>query len=379
MIYLDYAATTPLDCEVEKAMQAFSRDNFANPSSSHHLGRVARTALEDARDRVASRLHAQSAEIIFTSGGTEADNLALFGVMHANKRAVKHIITTAFEHHAILSCCDRLQAEGIKVSYLLPDCSGRVSAAQVAEAMTDDTVMVSVMYANNEIGTIQPIADIGKLCRERNILLHCDAVQAAGDQSLHVEQLSVDLLALSAHKIYGPKGVGALYVRRGVRLQAMLFGGGQEHNRRAGSENVSGIIGFAQALDMVGDLSESNRLKTLRDQLIAGLLAIPDSRLNGGQIERLSNNVNVSFAGVPGEAFQQALDRAGISVSTGSACSAGNGQSSHVIRALGESLPKALEAVRFSLGRASCATDIEQTIAVSSKVVAQLRQRRSGR
>lgn len=377
LIYLDYAATTPLDSEVERAMQPFYQNIFANPSSVHSAGRAAKTAMEEAREGIAKKLHAQAAEIIFTSGGTEADNLAISGVMNANRPRGNHIITSAIEHHAILSCCERLAEEGVRVTYLPPDSDGRVSASQVAEAITPATVLVSVMYANNEIGSVQPIAEIGKLCRERKILFHCDAVQAAGALPLQVDELSIDLLSLSAHKIYGPKGVGLLYVRRGVRLQPLLLGGGQEQQQRAGSENVAGIIGFAKALEIAGDKQETGQITALREQLIDGLLAIPESSLNGSRSNRLAGNANISFSGIPGEALLRALDRVGIFVSTGSACSAGNGQASHVLRAMGQSLPHALEAVRFTLGRATSEADIVQTINDTSNIVKEIRQRRS--
>lgn len=375
MIYLDHAATTPLDPSVDEVMRPFGREIFGNPSSAHAAGRQARFAIDEARDRVADRLSARAAEIIFTSGGTEADNLALFGAARAMRARGRHIITTAIEHHAVLASCAALEREGFELSYLRPDRDGLLTAAQVAAAITPQTMLVSVMYANNEVGVVQPIAAIGRLCRERRLLFHCDAVQAAGELPLSVQEMQVDLLSLSAHKIYGPKGVGVLYVRAGTRLQPLCYGGGQEQERRPGTENVAGIIGLACALERAQDPTEIARQRRLRDTLIEGLSAIPGSRLHGSHAQRLSGNVNIGFAGVPGETLQLALDLEGIACSTGAACSAGAALPSHVLLAMGYSRAQAQEALRLTLGRGTSMEEIRQTIATITALVNGLRNR----
>jgi cysteine desulfurase len=266
-----------------------------------------------------------------------------------------------------------LEQEGFCVSYLLPDVNGFVSAEQVAATITPDTILVSVMYANNEVGSIQPVAEIGALCRARDIIFHCDAVQAASELPLQVEQLQVDLLTITAHKVYGPKGVGALYVRAGTRLQPLIHGGGQEFERRAGTENVTGIVGFACALELLDSAVETARIAALRDELLAGVLAIPDSRLHGSRQARLANNANIGFAGVAGETLLVALDLAGVAVSTGSACSAGAVETSHVLRAMGYPPTRAQEAIRFSLGRCTSEEEIQRTIEIVRRVVSRLR------
>lgn len=373
MIYLDYAATTPLDPRVDMAMQPFGRDIFGNPSSQHSAGRAARAALDTARDTVADLLGARAEEIIFTCGGTEADNFAIKGTARAMRARGNHIVTTAIEHHAVLVSCQALETEGFRVSYVAPDHDGRIDPQAIAEAITPETVLVSVMYANNEVGTIQPVVEIGSVCRERHIPFHVDAVQAAAELDLHVGRLNVDLLSMASHKVYGPKGVGALYVRAGTRLQPVMHGGGQEYERRAGTENVAGIVGFATALSLVQNDEEHARIGTLRDRLMAGLLAIPDSEVHGSRDHRLANNVNIGFAGVAGETLLVALDLEGIAISTGAACSAGAIEPSHVLRAMGYSLRQAQEAVRFTLGRFTTEQDIEHTIATVADVVARLR------
>ena len=375
MIYLDYAATTPLDERVEAAMCPFARANFANPSSQHTPGQHARAAIDRARDCVADQLGALPEEIVFTSGGTEADNLALMGAARGLRRRGNHLVTTAFEHAAVLESAQALEAEGFRVTLLAPDAAGLVSAAQVAAALTPETILVSVIYAHNEIGAIQPIAEIGQVCRAAGVTMHTDAIAAADELPLDVEALHVDLLSLAAHKFYGPKGVGALFVRRGVPLQRLQYGGHQEGDFRPGTEPVAGIVGLAAALALVRDSGEAARLRPLRDQLIDGLLAIPGSRLHGDRVHRLANNVNVGFDGVPGETLLVALDLAGIAVSTGAACAAGAVTPSHVIRALGHDPIRALEAVRLTLGRPTTAEDIAQTITAVTTAVARLRRK----
>ncbi len=355
-------------------MVPFAREAFGNPSSLHAAGRAARAALDAARDTVADWLGCAISEVIFTSGGTESDNLALKGAARALRSRGTHIITTAFEHHAVLESCAALAREGFQITYLSPDHDGLISSDQVAAALTAETILVSVMMANNEIGTIQPIAEIGRLCRARRVVFHTDAVQAAGELPPRARDLSVDLLTISAHKLYGPKGVGALYARSGTRLQPLLDGGGQEHERRAGTENVAGIVGFAEVVRHLPDTNEIIRLRTLRDRLLDGLLAIPDSRLHGSHARRLANNANVAFAGVAGETLVLALDLEGIAAGTGAACAAGAVEPSHVIQALGCDRIRAREAVRFSLGRGTTTEDIDHTIATVRRLVAHLRR-----
>ncbi|MHB0938600.1 MAG: cysteine desulfurase family protein [Armatimonadota bacterium] len=369
-IYLDYAATTPLDPRVEEAMRPFGRATFGNPSSLHAFGREARAALDTARDRIADLLGARAEEIIFTSGGTEADNLAVKGVARALKGRGAHIVTTAFEHHAVLEACQALEAEGFTISYLKPNADGLISPADVEQAITSETVLVSVMYANNEVGTVQPIAEIGRICRMLRVPFHTDAVQAAGELPMNVRDLQVDLMTLSAHKVYGPKGAGALYLRAGTRLRPLIDGGGQEHERRAGTENVAGLVGFATALEHAHTPAETARIIALREMLIDGLLQIPDSRLHGSRIQRLANNVNVGFAGVPGETLLLALDLAGIAVSTGAACAAGAVEPSHVLQSMGYSRIRAQEALRLTLGRYTTEAEIRAAIdAVAAQVI----------
>ena len=373
-IYLDYAATTPLDPRVEEAMQPFGRTTFGNPSSLHAFGRKARAALDAARDRVADLLGARAEEIVFTSGGTEADNLAVKGVARAMKGRGTHIVTTALEHHAVLEACQALEAEGFTVTYLKPNAEGLISPADVEQAIVPETVLVSVMYANNEVGTVQPIAEIGRLCRMLRVPFHTDAVQAAGELLLNVRELQVDLLTLSAHKVYGPKGAGALYVRSGTRLRPLIDGGGQEHERRAGTENVAGLVGFAAALELAREPEETARILALREMLIDGLLAVPDSRLHASCTQRLANNVNVGFAGVPGETLLLALDLAGIAVSTGAACAAGAVEPSHVLQSMGYSRIRAQESLRLTLGRYTTEAEVRAVIETVAAQVARLRR-----
>ena len=373
MIYLDYAATTPLDARIEAAMRPFGQALFANPNSPHTPGQQARAALDRARDSIAAVLGALPEEIVFTSGGTEADNLAIKGVARALRARGNHLITTAFEHHAVLESAAALEQEGFRVTLLAPDARGLVQAEQVADALTPETMLVSVMYANNEIGTIQPISEIGRLCRARGVIFHTDAVQAAEELPLAVEALQVDLLSLSAHKLYGPKGSGALFVRRGTPLQPLLHGGHQEYEHRAGTENVTGAIGLATGLALRMGEDEIARIRDLREQLIDGLLAIPGSRLHGDRTCRLANNVNVGFDGVPGETLMVALDLEGIAVSTGAACAAGAAAPSHVVRALGYTYVQSLEALRITLGTPTTSEEIMRTIAAITALVPKLR------
>jgi cysteine desulfurase len=377
-IYLDYAATTPLDPRVLEAMMPYLTEKFGNPNSIHAFGREARKAVDEAREKIAALLNCRPSELVFTSGGTESDNLALRGVAAAYRQKGNHIVTTAIEHHAVLHTCRALQDEGFEVTYLPVDEHGLVAPEQVAEAVTDRTILVSIMHANNEIGTIEPLADIVRAVKEKrpDILVHTDAVQTVGHIPVDVEALGVDLLSFAAHKFYGPKGVGGLFVRRGVKLVPQLTGGGQERNRRSGTENVAGIVGMAKALEIaVAEMpTEIPRLQTLRDELINGVLAqIPDSRLNGHPTQRLPHNANFSFFGVEGEALLLQLDLHGIAASSGSACTSGSLEPSHVLLALGLSHEWALGSLRLTLGRFTTRQHLERVLAVLPSIVEKLR------
>jgi cysteine desulfurase len=377
-IYLDYAATTPLDPRVLEAMMPYLTEKFGNPNSIHAFGREARKAVDEAREKIAALLNCRPSELVFTSGGTESDNLALRGVAAAYRQKGNHIVTTAIEHHAVLHTCRALQDEGFEVTYLPVDEHGLVTPEQVAEAITDRTILVSIMHANNEIGTIEPLADIVRAVKEKrpDVLVHTDAVQTVGHIPVDVEALGVDLLSFAAHKFYGPKGVGGLFVRRGVKLVPQLTGGGQERNRRSGTENVAGIVGMAKALEIaVAEMpTEIPRLQTLRDELINGVLAqIPDSRLNGHPTQRLPHNANFSFFGVEGEALLLQLDLHGIAASSGSACTSGSLEPSHVLLALGLSHEWALGSLRLTLGRFTTRQHLERVLAVLPSIVEKLR------
>jgi cysteine desulfurase len=377
-IYLDHAATTPLDPRVLDAMQPVLRECYGNPSSMHRAGRAALHALDEARDTVAGVLGARGREIIFTASGSEADNLALKGVALEQRQRGKgqHLIVSAIEHHAVLHAAEYLQREGFDLTLLPVDAAGQVRPDDLRAALRPDTVLVSVMYANNEIGTLQPIAELGGICREHGVPFHTDAVQAAGLLPLDVDALQVDLLTLAAHKFYGPKGVGALYVRRGTPLLPQLHGGGQERQRRAGTENVPAIAGLAAALRLAEErrADYAAHCATLRDRLIDGALSeIPGTRLNGHRTQRLPNNANLSFAGGDAESLLLLLDQEGIYVSSGSACTSGALDPSHVLLALGLSPEEAGSSVRFSVGRGTSAADIGRVLEVLPRVVAQIR------
>ena len=376
-IYLDHAATTPMRPEVLEAMMPFFRDQYGNPSSIYQTGRGAQKALDQARDKAAELIGANPREIVFTSGGSEADNLAIKGVAYALRSKGNHIITSAIEHHAVYHTCKYLEKNGFRLTVLPVDADGLVDPAAVASALTPDTILVSIMHANNEIGTIQPIAEIGEILRKRSILFHTDAVQTVGHIPVNVDQLGVDLLSLSAHKFYGPKGVGALYVRRGTRLDPLIHGGAQERNRRAGTENVAGIVGMTTALGLAMEEmeGEARRQQELRDMLIEGILRnIPHTRLNGHPKQRLPGNVNLCFEFIEGESLLLNLDMKGIAASSGSACTSGSLEPSHVLLALG--LPHAIAhgSLRLTLGRDTSVPDIQAVIDVLPGIVDKLRQ-----
>jgi cysteine desulfurase len=378
LIYLDHAATTAIDPQVLAAMLPYFSVRAGNPSSIHQLGRQALQALDDAREIVAHVLGATRKEIIFTGGGSEADNLAIKGVALAQRRRGKgqHIITTAIEHHAVLHAVEYLEHHGFEATILPVDARGLLDPAAVQAALRPDTVLVSVMYANNEIGTVQPIAAIGAICRERGVPFHSDAVQAPGSLPLDVHALNVDLMTLAAHKFYGPKGVGVLYARHGIPLWPQINGGGQERRRRAGTENVPAIVGLGAALR----LAEQRRAwyighcRNLRDRLIDGLMArIPDVHLNGDREQRLPNNANLAFDCVEGESILLLLDQHGICASSGSACTAGSLEPSHVLTAMGLSIDRANASVRFSLGKDVATADIDRVLEVLPPIIEQLR------
>ena len=375
-IYLDYAATTPVHPEVVKAMLPYFSDVFGNPSAIYSYGQEAAAALEEARAKVAGLIGSRSEEIVFTSGGTEADNMALIGVANAMRSRGNHIITTAIEHHAIIETAKFLEKNGFELTYLGVDDQGIVDPDDVRRAITDKTILVSVMLANNELGTIQPLAEISRITRQAGVYLHTDAVQAVGRIPVNVDELGVDLLSMSAHKLYGPKGVGALYIRKGVRMDPITHGGGQERARRSGTQNVAGIVGLSRATELAGQemAAEAERLTPLRDRLIQGILkGIDHSYLNGHPVKRLPNNANLSFDYVEGESMCLNLDLKGICVSTGSACSSSNLEPSHVLLAMGVPSQLAHGSLRFTLGKWTEPEDIDRVLEVLPPIVAKLR------
>ena len=375
-IYLDYAATTPTHPDVLKAMLPYFTDAFGNPSSIYSYGQEAKGAIEEARTKVAGLIGARDEEIVFTGSGTEADNFALKGTAFANESRGKHIITSAIEHPAVIQTCKFLEKRGFTVSYLPVDEYGMVDPDDVRKTITNKTILISVMHANNEIGTIQPIAEIGKICREREIYFHTDAVQAVGHIPVDVNELGVNLLSMSAHKLYGPKGIGALYIRKGTRLVSFMSGGEQERNRRASTENVPGLVGFGKAVEITQQemKEEAERVKCLRDKLAQGLLeSIDHTRLNGHPVKRLPNNVNITVDFVEGESMLLNLDLEGICASTGSACSTANLEPSHVLLAIGLSHEQSHGSLRFSLGKWTTGEEIDRVLEILPRVIVKLR------
>lgn len=375
-IYLDYAATTPTHPDVVKAMLPYFTEKFGNPSAIYACAQETKAAIEDARSKVAQLLGARDEEIVFTSGGTEANNFAIKGTAYANKRKGNHIITNVIEHHAVLETCHFLEKMGYQLTILPVDSYGMVSPDDVRNAITPKTILITIMMANNEIGTIQPIAEISKIAREAGVYLHTDAVQTACHLPINVDELGVDMLSMSAHKFYGPKGVGALYIRKGTRLVSFMHGGGQERNRRASTENVPGIVGMGKAVELAMDEidAEATRITRLRDKLIKGLFdRIDPLRLNGHPQKRLPNNVNISIAFVEGEAICLNLDVEGICASTGSACSSGSLEPSHVMLALKLPPEEMRSSIRFSLGKWTTDEEIEYVLDVLPRIVSKLR------
>jgi cysteine desulfurase len=375
-VYLDHAATTQTDPRVVEAMLPYFTDIYGNPSSLHGFGQEAWNGVEEARERIATFLGAKPEEIIFTSGGTEGNNFAIKGVALALKDKGNHIITSAIEHDAVLEPCRSLEKLGFKVTYLRVDECGLVDPNDVRKAITDKTILISIMHANNEIGTIEPIEDIGNIAQERDVYFHTDAVQTFGHLSIQVDQMNVDLLSASAHKIYGPKGVGILYVRQGTMIRPFMEGGGQERKRRASTENVPGIVGFGRAVALAQETmtEEANKLRPLRDKFIKEVLEkIEDTRLNGHPVRRLPNNTNIAIASVEGEFLLLNLDMLGIACSTGAACCSTTVQSSHVLMAIGLPHDLARGSLRFSLGRATTEEEIDYVIAELPVIVEKLR------
>ncbi len=383
IVYMDHAGTTPLAPEVLRAMTPYFTELFGNPSSIHAVGQEARYALDEARDRVARVLNCRSREVVFTGGGTESDNAAIVGVATALVETGNHLITTSVEHHAVLHTCQHLESQGFEVTYLPVDSDGMVQPDAVYRAITEKTTLISVMYANNEIGVINPIADIAAAVKQRaaelsrTILFHTDAVQAAGYLDIDVRKLGVDLLSLSGHKFHGPKGTGVLFIRRGAPFLPYILGGGQERERRSGTENIPGIVGLSYALETANAQREENsrHCAALRDRIIEQVLErVPGSRLNGHPTERLPNNANFSFSGVEGEPILLGLDMAGIAASSGSACSSGSLEPSHVLLALGQSAEVARGSLRLTLGKDNTEEQVDYLLDVLVDLVERLRQ-----
>ena len=377
LVYLDNSATTRVSEPVLRAMLPFLTKQYGNPSSIYTLGQQAKAAIEEAREKVAKAINAKPREIFFTSCGTESDNWAIRGTARRMAaKGKKHLVTSAFEHHAVLHACKALEREGFEVTYLPVSADGLVDPAAVAAAIRPDTALVTIMYANNEIGTIQPIGEIGKICREKGVWFHTDAVQALGNVRIDVAAEQIEMLSLSGHKIHAPKGVGALYIRQGVLPESLMEGGGQESRRRPGTENTASIVGLGQAVeDAYADFDEKiARMAALRDRLIDGLLKIPDTRLNGSRERRLCTNVNVSFKGIEGEGILLWLDMNGVAASSGSACTSGSLDPSHVLLAIGLDHGTAHGSLRLSLGRYNTDADVDHVLAVLPGIIARLRE-----
>lgn len=375
--YMDYSATTYVKPEILDAMMPFFTEKFGNPSSFYGISRETKMAIDNARAQVAKAINCDPNEVYFTGGGSEADNWAIKGIATAHMKKGNHIITTKIEHHAVLHTCEFLEKFGFEVTYLDVNEEGFVDLKQLEEAITDKTILVSIMFANNEIGTIQPIKEIGALCREKKVLFHTDAVQAVGSVPVDVKEMNIDLLSLAGHKLYGPKGIGALYIRRGIRIDNLIHGGGQERGRRAGTENIPGVVGLGKAIELATENIEENRarLTVLRDKLIDGILErIPYARLNGPRGDkRLPGNSNISFEFIEGESILLSLDFEGICASSGSACTSGSLDPSHVLLAIGLPHEKAHGSLRTTLGAASTEEDVEKLLNELPPIIERLR------
>lgn len=376
VVYMDHAATTFTKKEVLDEMIPYFTEKFGNPSSVYTFGRNSRSAVEDAREKVGKAIGAKADEIYFTAGGSEADNWALKGVAYANKNKGNHIITTNIEHHAMLHTCEYLQKNGFEITSLDVDEYGMINLEQLENAITDKTILISIMFANNEIGTIQPIEKIGEIAKKHGVIFHTDAVQAVGNVEIDVNKMNIDLLSMSAHKFYGPKGIGALYIRKGVRIENLIHGGAQERKRRAGTENLPAIVGMGKAIEMATSNMEehNNRIMAMRDRLLEGIMEkIPYTKLNGHPEQRLPGNLNVSFHFIEGESLLLLLDQFGICGSTGSACSSGSLDPSHVLLAIGLPHEIAHGSLRLSLGDATTDEDVDYVLEHLPKIVQRLR------
>ncbi len=375
--YLDYNATTPVDPAVLPVMLPYFCEDFGNPSSIHSFGQKTRAAIEQARESVAALIGARPAEVVFTSGGTESDNTAIFGVVAASAGPAKHVITTTIEHHAVLHVCQALEQQGVAVTYVPVNREGLVDPGDIRRAIRPETVLITVMHANNELGTIQPLEEIGRIAAEADVYFHTDAVQSAGKVPIAVDRLGVDLLSISGHKLYAPKGVGALYIRKATRLKPLLFGGHHQRGHRPGTENVAGNVGLGKAAELarVSLTSDALRISALRDRLEEGILVrVPQSRVNGSRTARTPNTTNILIPFVEGEALVIALDLRGVACSTGAACSSGAIEPSHVLTAIGLAPEEARASLRFSLGRHTIADDIDLALSVIPGVVEHLRE-----
>ena len=375
-VYMDYAATTYVKPEVLEEMMPFFTEKYGNPSSFYGISRETKMAIDKARNRVAKALNCDLNEVYFTGGGSEADNWAIKGIASAHRKKGNHIITTKIEHHAVLHTCEYLEKQGFEVTYLNVDKEGFIDLEELKNAITDKTILVSIMFANNEIGTIQPIKEIGKICRERKVFFHTDAVQAVGNIPIDVKEMNIDLLSLAGHKIYGPKGIGALYIRKGVRIDNLIHGGGQERARRAGTENTPSVVGLGKAIELATEnLEEHNKkLVVLRDKLIDGLLKVPHTRLNGPRGDkRLPGNVNITFEFIEGESILLSLDFEGVCASSGSACTSGSLDPSHVLLAIGLPHELAHGSLRLTLGDSSTEEDVNYVLEVVPPIIERLR------
>jgi cysteine desulfurase len=373
-IYLDNGATTPMDKKVIEAMEPYFDKKFGNSSSSHHLGQEAKIAMEDSRKVIASSINAKPEEIVFTSGGTESNNFAIKGIAFANKNKGNHIITTKIEHKCVLNSCKWLETQGFKVTYLDVDKEGFVNPDDLEKAITEKTILVSVIHGNNEIGTIQDIKKLGDVCRKYNVYFHIDACQSYTKTDIDVKKQNLDLITLNAHKIHGPKGVGVLYIKKGTKIETWQHGGGHEFNMRSGTENIAGIVGFAEAVKLASNKKHIEYMAQLRDKLIEGVLKIPETKLNGAKgAQRLCNNANFSFKGVEGEAIGGYLDQKGICSSTGSACSEMSLEPSYVLQAIGLDHQEANGSLRLTLSRFTTEEEIKTALDVLPDIIKKLR------
>lgn len=374
--YFDNAATTRTDNQVIKEMLPFFSEEYGNPSSVYKLGRTVRKAVEEAREKIAKEINASPYEIYFTAGGSESDNLAIKGIAHANKDKGNHIITSKIEHHAVLETCKELENEGFEVTYIGVDKEGIIDLTELKSAIKDTTVLITVMFANNEVGTIQPIAEIGQIAKEHNIIFHTDAVQAVGSIKIDVKEQQIDSLSMSGHKFYGPKGIGALYVKKGIQFDKLINGGHQEKNKRAGTENVPGIVGIGKAIELAYANLEGNnkRIKSLRDYYLEEVKkSIPNIKINGDMANRLPGNINISFRGVEGDALLFNLDLNGIYASTGSACTSGSLEPSHVLTAMGLKEEDTGSALRITIGKNNTKEEVDYLIENLNTIVKKLR------